>query len=84
MDFVIFEKNDDVGGTWLENRYPGCRVDNPNHNYSYSFAQRHDRPFHYSTQPVLQHYAVRLCRGLRTGRDDSIRYRSDRCDVVRP
>lgn len=20
----IFEKNNDVGGTWLENRYPGC------------------------------------------------------------
>jgi len=57
VDFVIFEKNDDVGGTWLENRYPGCRVDNPNHNYSYSFAQRHDWPFHYSTQPVLQHYS---------------------------
>ena len=22
--FVIYEKNHDVGGTWLENRYPGC------------------------------------------------------------
>ena len=22
--FVIYEKNQDVGGTWLENRYPGC------------------------------------------------------------
>lgn len=21
---VIYEKNHDVGGTWLENRYPGC------------------------------------------------------------
>jgi 4-hydroxyacetophenone monooxygenase len=56
VDFVIVDKNDDVGGTWLENGYPGCRVDNPNHNYSYSFAQRHDWPFHYSTQPVLQRY----------------------------
>ena len=54
--FVIFEKNDDVGGTWLENSYPGCRVDNPNHNYSYSFAQRHDWPFHFSTQDVLLDY----------------------------
>ena len=56
VDFVIFEKNDDVGGTWYENQYPGCRVDNPNHNYSYSFAQRHDWPFHYSPQPVLYGY----------------------------
>src|SRR5262249_16311276 len=50
------EKNDDVGGTWLENSYPGCRVDNPNHNYSYSFAQRHDWPLHFSTQDVLLDY----------------------------
>ena len=28
----------DVGGTWWENTYPGCRVDVPNHFYSYSFA----------------------------------------------
>src|SRR5205085_6015262 len=34
VPFVIFEKNPDVGGTWYENSYPGCRVDNPNHNYS--------------------------------------------------
>ena len=54
--WVILEKNDDLGGTWHENVYPGCRVDNPNHNYSYSFAQRHDWPFHYSTQDVLQDY----------------------------
>ncbi|HEX6417643.1 MAG TPA: NAD(P)/FAD-dependent oxidoreductase [Acidimicrobiales bacterium] len=56
VDFVIVDKNDDVGGTWYENVYPGCRVDNPNHNYSFSFAQRHDWPFHYSTQPVLHRY----------------------------
>lgn len=24
VDFQIFEKNNDLGGTWLENRYPGC------------------------------------------------------------
>ncbi len=53
---MIFEKNPDVGGTWFENKYPGCRVDNPNHNYSYSFAQRHDWPFHFSTQDVLLDY----------------------------
>ena len=40
----------------MENSYPGCRVDNPNHNYSYSFAQRHDWPLHFSTQDVLLDY----------------------------
>lgn len=24
LDLCIYDKNDDVGGTWLENRYPGC------------------------------------------------------------
>jgi 4-hydroxyacetophenone monooxygenase len=56
VPFVVVEKNDDVGGTWLENSYPGCRVDNPNHNYSYAFAQRHDWPLHFSTQDVLLDY----------------------------
>ena len=56
VSFVVLEKDTDVGGTWLENTYPGCRVDNPNHNYSYSFAQRHDWPFHFSTQGVLHGY----------------------------
>src|ERR1700741_3605558 len=37
IPFVILEKNLDVGGTWLENDYPGCAVDTPNHFYSYSF-----------------------------------------------
>jgi len=59
VTFVVFEKNDDVGGTWLENSYPGCRVDNPNHNYSYSFAQRHDWPYHFSPQSVLLDYFER-------------------------
>lgn len=24
LDICVYEKNEDVGGTWLENRYPGC------------------------------------------------------------
>ena len=60
VPFVIVDKNDDVGGTWFENTYPGCRVDNPNHNYSYAFAQRHDWPLHFSTQDVLLDY-LRRC-----------------------
>lgn len=37
---VVLEKNADVGGTWLENAYPGAGVDTPSHLYSYSFAPR--------------------------------------------
>jgi hydroxyversicolorone monooxygenase len=24
VEHVMYEKNEDIGGTWLENRYPGC------------------------------------------------------------
>ncbi len=67
VPFVILEKNHDVGGTWLENTYPGCRVDVPNHVYSYSFAQRADWPLHFSTQDVLLDYFQRCATefGLR-------------------
>jgi cation diffusion facilitator CzcD-associated flavoprotein CzcO len=37
IDLVIYEKNSDLGGTWFENRYPGCACDIPAHNYTYSF-----------------------------------------------
>src|SRR5262245_46615349 len=37
LPYTVIEKNPAVGGTWYENRYPGCRVDVPNHFYSYSF-----------------------------------------------
>lgn len=37
VEFQIYEKNDDVGGTWLENRYPGCACDIPAHGYTYSW-----------------------------------------------
>jgi 4-hydroxyacetophenone monooxygenase len=67
LDVVVVEKNDDVGGTWYENTYPGCRVDVSNHFYSYSFAQRHDWPDHFSPQGVLLDYFRRFAddHGLR-------------------
>jgi 4-hydroxyacetophenone monooxygenase len=75
IPFVVVDKNDDVGGTWYENTYPGCRVDNPNHNYSYSFAQRHDWPYHFSTQDVLLDY-FRRCADV-FGLREHIRFRTE-------
>lgn len=39
-DLVILERADDVGGTWRDNRYPGCACDVPSRLYSLSFAQK--------------------------------------------
>jgi len=36
-DLLILEREDDLGGTWHVNRYPGLAVDIPSSTYSYSF-----------------------------------------------
>ncbi|HEY8173531.1 MAG TPA: NAD(P)/FAD-dependent oxidoreductase [Dehalococcoidia bacterium] len=56
VPFVIVEKNEEVGGTWFENTYPGARVDVQNAFYSYSFAQKIDWPKYFSPQDVLLDY----------------------------
>lgn len=38
-DFLILEKESDLGGTWRDNTYPGCACDVPSYLYSFSFAQ---------------------------------------------
>jgi len=58
LPYTIIERNADVGGTWFENTYPGCRVDSPNHVYSYTFAPN-DWPQHFSQQRVLREYFSR-------------------------
>jgi len=37
FDAVAIDKNADVGGTWFNNRYPGCRFDSESYTYGYSF-----------------------------------------------
>lgn len=41
-DFVIYEKADDIGGTWRDNVYPGVACDVPSHLYSFSFETNAD------------------------------------------
>ncbi len=55
-DVVIFEQSVGVGGTWWDNRYPGCEVDIHSHAYSYSFL-RYEWPRTHATQPELLAYA---------------------------
>lgn len=37
-DFVVFERANEVGGTWRDNTYPGCACDLIANLYCYSFA----------------------------------------------
>ena len=56
LRYTILEKNADVGGTWLENTYPGCRVDLPSHFYSLSFEPNPDWTEHFARSPEVLSY----------------------------
>jgi cation diffusion facilitator CzcD-associated flavoprotein CzcO len=55
-DFVILEKDDDLGGTWRDNTYPGCTCDVPSPMYSFSFAQNPDWSRFFSPQQEIWDY----------------------------
>src|SRR5262249_18112289 len=54
--FGVIEQADDVGGTWRDNRYPGCACDVPSHLYSLSFAPKDDWSRLYPQQSELLEY----------------------------
>lgn len=56
VPFTIVEKQSAVGGTWLANRYPGCRVDIANQYYAYSFEPTDHWTHYYSEQPEILGY----------------------------
>ena len=61
-DFVVFERADDVGGTWRDNQYPGCQCDVPSHLYSFSFAPNPEWSRTFSMQPEIWDYLRRVAR----------------------
>jgi 4-hydroxyacetophenone monooxygenase len=59
VPYTVFEKNEDLGGTWFENRYPDCGVDTPNHFYSYSFAPEPSWDHYFSRREEIHAYLAR-------------------------
>ena len=66
-DLIVLERANDVGGTWRDNVYPGCRCDVQSNLYSYSFAPKPDWSETFPSQPELWDYIKTLtkARGLR-------------------
>ena len=61
-NITILERDSGVGGTWLQNSYPGAACDVPSHMYSYSFAQRRDWSRLCSPQDEILEYAQGVAR----------------------
>lgn len=66
-DFTIFDREDDVGGTWRINTYPGLACDVKSHLYSYSFDLNAHWSRLWSAQPEILEYFERCAdkHGLR-------------------
>ena len=64
VPYVVLEKNDDVGGTWFNNRYPDCGVDTPNHFYSFSFAPNPDWSHYFSSREEILEYIQTCVNGF--------------------
>lgn len=55
-NLALFEKADNVGGTWRENTYPGLSCDVPAHHYTYSFARNPHWSNTYASGSEIQKY----------------------------
>ena len=55
-DFVILESEDDLGGTWYVNHYPGLTVDIPSATYSYAFEPNPDWTHMFARRGELKNY----------------------------
>jgi 4-hydroxyacetophenone monooxygenase len=74
IDHQIIEKHHTIGGTWLENRYPGCGVDVPSHLYSYSFAP-HDWQKYFALRDDIHAYFEKVTDDF--GVRDRIRFNTE-------
>ncbi|KAL2822032.1 hypothetical protein BJX63DRAFT_377818 [Aspergillus granulosus] len=59
-NFVILEKSSGVGGTWHDNKYPGCCCDVASILYSYSFEQYSKWSREYPGQEELLKYLTQV------------------------
>jgi cation diffusion facilitator CzcD-associated flavoprotein CzcO len=56
-NFIIVDREDDLGGTWHVNRYPGLACDVPTTTYSYWFEPNPNWSRLFSTGPEIRQYA---------------------------
>ncbi len=56
-NFVILDREDDLGGTWYVNHYPGLAVDVPTTTYSYFFEPNPNWSRLFSTGTEIKQYA---------------------------
>ncbi|TNE86999.1 MAG: SDR family NAD(P)-dependent oxidoreductase [Deltaproteobacteria bacterium] len=64
-DFAILEKGSTLGGTWRDNRYPGCACDVPSQLYSLSFALNTEWSRVFAEAPEIHRYMLAVADDMR-------------------
>jgi cation diffusion facilitator CzcD-associated flavoprotein CzcO len=64
IDFTIFEKADEIGGTWRDNTYPGLHVDVITRSYEFPFARNRTWSKRYAPGSEIQQYLLRVANEL--------------------
>ncbi|KAF7556420.1 hypothetical protein G7Z17_g1383 [Cylindrodendrum hubeiense] len=62
LDLTIYERNDDIGGVWHSNVYPGVRCDVPAHAYQATFASSDSWTEAYATGPEIYAYWQKVAK----------------------
>jgi cation diffusion facilitator CzcD-associated flavoprotein CzcO len=67
IDFAVYEKAGEVGGTWRDNTYPGLFVDVLSRQYEFPFRPNYDWSRKYAPAPEILDYIKTVAdeRGLR-------------------
>jgi 4-hydroxyacetophenone monooxygenase len=79
VPYVVLEKNDGLGGSWWDNRYPGCGVDTPSYVYSFSYFLRRWSTY-FGKRAEVQSYLEDVARTM--GVYEDIRFRTEVSSAV--
>jgi 4-hydroxyacetophenone monooxygenase len=62
LDYTIYERRSEVGGTWSLNTYPDARVDTSSFTYQFSYEPDHRWTEFFARQPEVRQYLETVAR----------------------
>ncbi len=83
IDFTVFEKADEVGGTWRDNTYPGLFVDVLSRQYEFPFQPNYDWSRKYAPATEIQAYVKKVAADAGLAQIHSVQRRDRRAQIHR-
>lgn len=79
IDLKIYEKNDGLGGTWWENRYPGAACDIPAHSYQFTFEPNKRWSGFYAPSEEIRDYVAAVAEKYGVNRFVHLQHKVTKC-----